>query len=98
MWKQFYFKQFSLGYVCILNVKTVLFLAILLSICTQFSAIWTTDSTLSGTTTLGESGPGSNGNEWVLCILPSTSIRGTSTSDYFVPYTVYSLGEGLTPL
>ena len=34
----------------------------------QFSSIWPIDRTLSGATTQGQSGPGSNGNEEVLCI------------------------------
>ena len=44
-----------------LNVKTVLFLTIQLSI--QFNSNWPIDKTLSGATTKGQSGPGSNGNE-----------------------------------
>ena len=39
--------------------KTLLFQAILFSICTLFSSIWPIDRTLSGATTPGESGPGS---------------------------------------
>ena len=35
------------------------------------------DGTLTGATTLGQSGPGSNGNEGVLHI-PQSSITGTS--------------------
>ena len=48
---------------------------------------------LSGATTLGQSGPGSNGNEGVLCIHQSASITGTSPSDCLVSYPGYSLGE-----
>ena len=46
--KQFQFKQFSfsLAYVRSLNVKTVLFQAIQLSISTQFSSIWPIDQVL----------------------------------------------------
>ena len=39
---------------------------------------------LSGATTLGQSGPGSDGNEGVLHILQSSSTAGTSPSDYLV--------------
>ena len=48
--------------------KTVLFQTIQFSISTQFSFIWHIDRTLSGAKTQGQSGPGSDGNEWVLCI------------------------------
>ena len=43
-------------------------------------SIWPIDGTLKGTTTLGQSGPGSNGNEDVLYIL-QISKTGTSSSD-----------------
>ena len=46
-----------------LNVKTVLFQEIQFRLSTQFSSIWPLDMTLSGATTPGQSGPGSNGNE-----------------------------------
>ena len=48
--------------------KTVLFQAFQFSICTQFSSISHIDSTLSGATTVGQSGPRSDGNEGVLHI------------------------------
>ena len=48
--------------------KTVPFQPIQLSISTQFSSIWLIDGTQSGATTLAQSGPGSDGNERVLCI------------------------------
>ena len=48
--------------------------------------------TLSSATTPGQSGPESNGNEGVLCILQSASITGTSKSDCSVSYPVHSLG------
>ena len=48
--------------------KIVLFQTIQLSISTQFSSMWPIDKTLSGATTLGQSGPGSDGNEGVLRI------------------------------
>ena len=34
----------------------------------QFSSIWPIDKTLSSATNPGQSGPGSNGNDWVLRI------------------------------
>ena len=53
----------SIGFVYTqLNVKIVLFQI------TQFSSIRPIDRILSGATTLGQSGPGSDGNEGVLCI------------------------------
>ena len=53
---------------------------------------------LSGATIPGQSGPGSNNNEGVLCIPQSSSITGTSPSDCLVSYPGLSLGGGLTPL
>ena len=64
----------------------------------QFTSIWTINRTLLGVTTLGLGGPGSNGNEEVLCILQSLSITGTSPSDCLVSYPGHSFGWGLTPL
>ena len=55
------------------------------------------DSALSGATTPGQSGPGSNVNKGVLYILQSSSITGTSPSDCLVSYLGHSL-QGLTPL
>ena len=66
--KQFHFKQFSLALVRRLNVKTVLFQAIKFSISTQFSSFGPIDRTLSGSTTQGQSRPGSDGNEGELRI------------------------------
>ena len=54
--------------------------------------------TLSGATTLGQSGPGSNGNEGVLRIPQISSTAGTSPSDCLVSYPGHSFGGGLTPL
>ena len=54
------------------------------SISTQFSSIGTIDRTLLGATTPGQSGPGSDGNEGVLCITQRFSITGTSISDCLV--------------
>ena len=47
--------------------------------------------TLSGATTPGQSGPGNEGNDKVLCIPQSSSITGTSPSDCFESYPGYLL-------
>ena len=65
------------------------FQAIQLSISTQFSSIRPIDRTLSGSSTPGQSGSGSDGNKGLLCILQS--ITGTSPSDRLVSYPGYSL-------
>ena len=62
------------------------------SIGMQFSSIWPIDRALSGTTTPGPNGPGSNGNEGVLRIPQSPNITGTPPSDFFVSYPGHSLG------
>ena len=49
---------------------------------------------LSDATTAGQSGPGSDGNEEILRIPQSSSIAGTSPSDYLVTYPGHSLGGG----
>ena len=49
-----------------LYIQTVLFQAVQFSIRTQFSSIWPINRTLSGVTTPGQSGCGSNGNEGLL--------------------------------
>ena len=49
---------------------------------------------LSGATTQGQSGPGSHGNQGVLCIPQSSSIAGTSPSDCLMPYPGHSLVVG----
>ena len=49
-------------------LKTVLFQAIQFSMSTQFSSIWPIDKALSGATTSGLSGPGSDGTEGMLRI------------------------------
>ena len=98
--KKFYFKQFSLVYknsfisnnsVRSLNVKTVQFQAIQFIIGTQFSSIWPIRRTQSGATNLERSGPGSDGNERVLCIPQSSDITGISPSDCLVSYPQHSL-------
>ena len=60
-----------------LNVKTVQFQTILLSISTQFISIWRIDRDLSGATTSGESGSGSDSYKWVFRIPLSSNITGT---------------------
>ena len=66
--KQFYIKQISLELVSSLNLKRILFQVIQIRISTFLSFIWPIDRTLSGATTPGQSGPGSDGNEGVLRI------------------------------
>ena len=62
------------------------------------SSIWPIDRTLSGATTPGQIGPGSNGNEGVLCIPQSSSITAASPSDCLVSYPGHLLGGDLTLL
>ena len=52
----------------------------------QINSIRPIDRILSGATTLGQSGPGSDGNEGVLLIPQSSSITGASPSDCLVSY------------
>ena len=63
------------------------------SISIQFSSIWLIDRTLSGATTLGQSGPGSDGNEGGTLHSWSSSMIGTSPSDCLVSYPGRFLGE-----
>ena len=56
-------------------------------------SIWPIDGTLSGATTPAQSGPGSNGNEGVLCIPQSSCNTGASPSDCFGSYIGHLLGE-----
>ena len=61
------------------------------------SSIWSIDRILSGATTLGQSGPGSNCNEGVLHILQSSKI-GASPSDCLLSYLRHLLeNRDLTP-
>ena len=62
------------------------------------SSIWPRDRTLLSATTLGESGPGSNGNEGVLRIPSRSIITGASPSDGLVSYPGHSFWGCLTPL
>ena len=54
---------------------------------------WCIDRTLLSATTPSRSGPGSDGNEGVLCILQSSSITEASPSDCLVSYAGHLLGE-----
>ena len=69
-----------------LNIKTVLLQTIQFSISTQFSSIWPIDRTLSGATTLGQSGTGSDGNEGALLIPQRSSITEATPSECLVSY------------
>ena len=60
----------------------------------QFSSTCPTDQTLSGATTPGQSGPGSDGNEGVLRILQNSSITRTTLSDCLVSHPGPSLCGG----
>ena len=62
------------------------------------SSIQPIDRTLSGATTLGQSGLGSNDNEGVFLIPQSSSLTGTAPSDCLVSYPGYLLSGGLIPL
>ena len=55
------------------------------------------DKAQAGATILGQSVPGSNGNEGVLRIPQSSSITRTSPSDCLVTYPGHSLGGGSYP-
>ena len=73
--------------------KTVLFQTIQFSISSQFSSIWPIDRTLSGATTPGQSGHGSDDHEEVIDIPQSSSIIEVSPSDYLVLYPGHLLEE-----
>ena len=55
--------------------QTVLFQTIQFSISTQFSSLWPIESTLSGASTPGQSGPGCDWNKGVLCMPGSLTFR-----------------------
>ena len=74
--------------------KTVLLQTIQSSISTLSSSIWPVDRTQSDATTLGQSEPGSDGNEGVLCIPQSFSISEALPLDCLVSYLGNSLGGG----
>ena len=56
-------------------------------------SIWPIDTTLSGVSTPGQSGLGSNGNEELLHI-PQISDSGTSPSDCFLSYLGHNFCQG----
>ena len=60
------------------------------------SSICPIDRTLSAATTLGHSGPGSDGSEVVLCIPQRSSITEVTPSDCLVSYPEHSLWESYT--
>ena len=77
-----------------LNIKRVLFQTIQFSISKQL--VLSIDRALSGATTLGQSGPESDGIEGVLRSPQSSSITGTSPPDCLVSYLGHSfVGKGL---
>ena len=86
------------SFVCTqVNDSTTLFLTIQFSInhfwhsvSMSNSSIWPIDRTLSGATTPGQGGPGSNGNDGVLCIPQSSSVTRASLSDYLMSYPRHS--------
>ena len=96
--KQFYSKQFSLAWVRSLNIKTVLFQVIQVSISPHFCYISPIDRALSGASTPDPSEPSSDSNDWVLRIPQSSSITGTSPTDCFISYFGHLLEEGVLPL
>ena len=73
-------------------MKTVLFKTIHFNMSKQLF-IWPLDSTISGVTTPGQNGPGSNGNKGVLCIPQSSSITGSTAWNVLVSYSGHLLGE-----
>ena len=60
-------------------------------------SIWPIHRTLSSSTTLGQSGLGSNGNEGVLHIPQSSIISGASASDSLVSCPGHSFAGRVTP-
>ena len=56
------------------------------------SSIWPFEKTLSGTTTLGQSGPESNGNE-MIHLIPQKSKTEASSSVRLTSYPGHLLGE-----
>ena len=74
--------------------QTVLIQTIQLGISMQLVLFNPKIGPLSGTTTPGQSGPGSNGNEGVLHIPQSSGITRTSPSNCLVPYPGHLLGVG----
>ena len=73
--------------------KRVLFQTFQFNISTLISFIWPIDRVLSGDTTPGQSGPGSDDNKGVILIPHSSSITEVSSSDCLVSYPGHLLGE-----
>ena len=94
MSKRILFQTIQLSVSTVSMPKAVPFQTIQFSISTQFSSIWPIDGILSGATTRSQSEPGSDGNEGVLHISQSSSITGTSPSDFLMSYPGQSLGGG----
>ena len=80
-----------------LRVKTVRFQIIQVGRSTKFSSIWPIERILSGASTPGQSGPGSDGNEGGLCIPQSFSFTEAWPSDCLMSYQDTRWGS-LTPL
>ena len=97
----FYGIQTTVGYLMpnpFICISTILFQTIQFSISKQFTSIRPIDKTLSGATTPGQSGSGSDGNEGVLHVSQSSSITRNLPSDRLVLYPGHSLVASLTPL
>ena len=73
----FFYTKSSL-YILTVLYQTIQFISALLS------SIWPIDRTRPGPTTPGQSGPGNDSNEGVLCIPQGSSISGASLLDCFV--------------
>ena len=78
--------------------KTFLFQAIKFRQTIQFSismllVLFNPDRALSGATTSGQSGPGSDGNKGILRIPQSSSITGISPPDCLLSYPGHTLGS-----
>ena len=67
-------------------------------VCTQFKCQTVLFNSLIGATTSGQSEPGRNDNEGVLCIPQSSSITRASPSDYLVSYHYTHWCGGFTSL
>ena len=61
------------------------------------TSVWPIDRTLSGATTLGQSGPGSDGNEEVLCFPQSSGLTLALPSDCLMLYPGHLLEGGSYP-
>ena len=61
------------------------------------SSVWPINRTVSGATTSGQSGPGSDGNEGALFFSQSSNITGASPSDCLMSYLGHSSRVGVYP-